>query len=107
MSSRTANSKAAASTISDLFQKHYPEFLVRLFLLLPPFQTFPKKNPNPLMPLFSLGAQVFRECARDHDVDILALQAHFIRCDVGQDEGRRHGSTHDREGASSPHRRQR
>jgi hypothetical protein len=29
LSSRTANSKAAASTISNLFQKHYPEFLVR------------------------------------------------------------------------------
>ena len=28
LSSRTANSKAAASTISDIFQKHYPEFLV-------------------------------------------------------------------------------
>jgi hypothetical protein len=28
LSSRTANSKAAASTISDIFQKYYPEFLV-------------------------------------------------------------------------------
>ena len=35
LSSRTANSKAAASTISDLFQKHYPEFLVRVPLHYP------------------------------------------------------------------------
>jgi phosphatidylinositol transfer protein SFH5 len=32
LSSRTVNSKAAASTITDLFQKHYPEFLVRVAL---------------------------------------------------------------------------
>lgn len=35
LSSRTANSKAAASTISDIFQKHYPEFLVRVPLHRP------------------------------------------------------------------------
>jgi hypothetical protein len=30
LSSRTANSKAAASAISAIFQNHYPEFLVRV-----------------------------------------------------------------------------
>ena len=30
LSSRTANSKAAASAISTIFQNHYPEFLVRV-----------------------------------------------------------------------------
>jgi hypothetical protein len=32
LSSRTANSKAAASAISGIFQNHYPEFLVRVLL---------------------------------------------------------------------------
>lgn len=30
LSSRTANSKAAASAITAIFQNHYPEFLVRV-----------------------------------------------------------------------------
>ena len=45
LSSRTANSKAAASTISDLFQKHYPEFLVRVPLHRPRALY----NPDPLL----------------------------------------------------------
>jgi hypothetical protein len=35
-SSRTSNSKAAASAISGIFQNHYPEFLVRV-----PWRLFP------------------------------------------------------------------
>ena len=45
LSSRTANSKTAASTISDLFQKHYPEFLVRVPLHRPRALD----NPDPLL----------------------------------------------------------
>jgi hypothetical protein len=45
LSSRTANSKAAASTISDLFQKHYPEFLVRV----PLHQPRAHYNPDPML----------------------------------------------------------
>jgi len=33
LSSRTANSKAAASTITTIFQDHYPEFLARKFFV--------------------------------------------------------------------------
>jgi hypothetical protein len=39
LSSRTANSKAAASEISSIFQSHYPEFLVRLPSF--PWPTYP------------------------------------------------------------------
>ena len=43
LSSRTANSKAAASALTGIFQNHYPEFLVRVpcarFLAAP-------NNPN-------------------------------------------------------------
>jgi len=35
MSSRDANSKAAASEASGIFNNHYPEFLVRSFLFVP------------------------------------------------------------------------
>ncbi len=37
LSSRTANSKAAASELSSIFQSHYPEFLVRHCLCTSPF----------------------------------------------------------------------
>ncbi|KAI0282980.1 CRAL-TRIO domain-containing protein [Russula brevipes] len=42
LSSRTANSKAAASTITTIFQDHYPEFLVRtkFFVNVPSLMTW-------------------------------------------------------------------
>ena len=94
LGSRTANSKAAASTISDVFQKHYPEFLVRV-----PLRHLRAHEIN--LDPSALGAQVLCERPSDHDVDFLALQAHFVSRDSGQDESRRHWPAHDREGSPS------
>jgi hypothetical protein len=99
LSSRTANSKAAASTISDLFQKHYPEFLVRVPL--------PIYEPPIKSSLATLGAQVLRKCPNDHDLDILAFQAYVVRRDTRQDESCWKRPARDREGAPSTNRCQR
>jgi hypothetical protein len=59
LSSRDANSKAAASEASNIFQSHYPEFLVRI--------SFHSRSPHNLIIFFMSSTRnfllMFRLCS--------------------------------------------
>ena len=79
MGGRDANQKAAAAQATDIFQNHYPEFLVR------------HDNPCLLLLLtLGTGSQVFHQRAYRPHLDLLVLQAARLGQDVCQDERSRY-----------------
>ena len=89
LSSRDANSKNAASEATNIFQNHYPEFLVSP---PPPIKTSQTKPPHTV-------PQILHKRPNPPRLDLLGLQIARLSTDVREDERSGEWAACDRQGA--------
>lgn len=84
MGGRDANQKAAAGEATNIFQNHYPEFLVSLSV------TILVRRPLTVLS----GSQVLHQRSHFPHLDLLGLQDRFVCQDLLQVGCRRHWQEH-------------